>query len=77
MGPPSASDGLGLMEALAVEDRLVGARIVRVNTKDAGRVELYFEHRGTDDDAGVIIVPLAGIYFDAGFADDAPPQGSQ
>lgn len=52
----------------AVEGRILGAKIVGVNTADADRVELHFEHRGTDDDSGVIVVPLTGIYFnDGGF----------
>lgn len=51
-----------------VEERITGARIVDVKTRDAKHVELHFEHRGTDEDSGVVIAQLFGIYFnDGGF----------
>lgn len=51
-----------------VGDRVIGAAIVGINERDAAKVVVYFEHRGTDDDSGFIVVPLSGIYFnDGGF----------
>lgn len=60
------------MDVKAVEDRLIGAQLVGVNTSNADKVELHFEHRGTDDDSGVIVVSLTGIYFNDGGFDGAP-----
>lgn len=53
-------------------DRLIGAHIADVGQQGptAGLLKIEFEHRGTDDDSGFLIVPLGGVYFnDGGFPD--------
>lgn len=48
-------------------DRIIGARIVDVTQQGptAGLWKIEFEHKGTDDDSGFLIIGLGSIYFNA------------
>ena len=47
-----------------IEDRILGAKIVNVEELADGNVRLEFEHRGTDMDAGHLVVMPGQIEFD-------------
>lgn len=51
-------------------DRIIGARIVDVTQQGptGGLWKVEFEHEGTDDDSGFLIVALGSIYFNEGGA---------
>lgn len=44
-------------------DRILGARIVAYGQSGDGTLHLDFEHRGTDDDSGVLILRTEDIHF--------------
>lgn len=58
--------------AESLSDRLVGARIVHVEALPSRfRWVLVFEHRGTDDDSGYLIVDAFNVRFNDGGDPDA------
>jgi hypothetical protein len=57
--------------ATRVVDSVVGARIVHAEQRTDGLLVLVFEHRGTDDDAGYLIVPSTFVSFN----DEGDPDG--
>jgi hypothetical protein len=61
------------MSAQAEEfaNRIIGARIVAVEEVGAMLVRIEFEHRGTDDDSGWMVVSLENVLF----ADEAAAGG--
>ena len=50
--------------ASRLSDRIIGARIVAVTPYDDEHVCVEFEHKGTDDDSGCLIVGLTAVRFD-------------
>ena len=66
--PPSE---VAVLDLTAIEERIVGAKIERIEprTIDGSEIVVHFQHRGTDDDAGFLVLPLTGVYFnDGGFS---------
>lgn len=54
-----------------ISNRIMGARIVAIEELDDGNIRLDFEHRGTDQDAGHLVVIPGQIEF-TGDDDPAP-----
>lgn len=53
-------------------DRLRGAKIVHVQAiAEPFRWVLVFEHRGTDDDSGYLVVDASDVHFNDGADPDA------
>jgi hypothetical protein len=52
-------------------ERVLGARIEHAELRTDGLLVVVFEHRGTDDDAGYMIVPPSFVHFNDGGDPDA------
>ena len=51
------------------EDRLLGARIKHVERRNDGLLVVVFEHRGTDDDSGYLVVGQTHVHWASDYGD--------
>lgn len=57
------SCGTNLERAVRAAECLHGARVVDIAVRD-NDVVFWLQHRGTDDDAAMLVVPASGIRFE-------------